>query len=71
MFKSHRIVEEQNINGNIVFVPQQRILMFLWFPFMELTVFPKKIEFETIESAKKFLKRQIEKPKEKVHYVNE
>jgi hypothetical protein len=38
---------------------------------MELTVFPKKIEFETIESAKKFIKRQIDKPKEKVHYVNE
>jgi hypothetical protein len=71
MFKSYRIVEEQNINGNMVFVPQQRALVFFWFPFMELTVFPKKIEFETIESAKKFIKRQIDKPKEKVHYVNE
>lgn len=69
MLKTHRIIEEQNINGNIVFVPQQRKLIFFWMPFMELTVFPKKIEFETIESAKKFLKRQIEKPKEKVYYI--
>jgi len=69
MFKTYRIVEEQNINGNIVFVPQQRILILFWAPFMEFTIFPKKIEFETIESARKFLNRQIEKPKEKVYYV--
>ena len=70
MFKTHRIVEEQNINGNIVFVPQERKLMFFWFPFMEFNVFPKKIEFETIESARKFLNRQIGKPKEKVYYFD-
>jgi hypothetical protein len=69
MFKTHRIVEEQNINGNIVFVPQQKILIFFWTAFFELSVFPKKIEFETIESARKFLKRQVEKPKEKVYYL--
>jgi len=69
MFKSFRIIEEQNISGNIVFVPQQKIFIFFWISFFELSVFPKKIEFETIESAKKFLKRQIEKPKEKVYYM--
>ena len=70
MFKTHRIVEEQNINGNIVFVPQQRIFILFWAPFMEFNMFPRKIEFETIESARKFLNRQIEKPKEKVYYVD-
>ena len=70
MFKTHRIVEQQNITGNVVFVPQERKLMFFWFPFMEFNVFPKKIEFETIESARKFLNRQIGKPKEKVYYFD-
>ena len=68
-FKKYRILEEQNIAGNIVFVPQHREFLFFWVPFMEMTVFPKKIEFETIESARKFLNRQIEKPKEKIYYV--
>jgi hypothetical protein len=71
MIKNYRIVEEQNISGDVVFIPQERKLLFFWMPFMELSVFPKRIEFETYGSAKKFIKRQIDKPKEKVHYVNE
>ena len=67
--KRYRIVEQQNIGGNIVFVPQERKFIFFWFPFMEFSIFPKKIEFETIESARKFLNRQIIKPKEKIYYV--
>lgn len=69
MLKAHRIIEQQNINGNVVFVPQERKFIFFWLPFMEFNMFPKKIEFETIESARKFLNRQIGKPKEKVYYV--
>lgn len=69
MFKIHRIIEQQNINGNVVFVPQERKFIFFWLPFMEFNIFPKKIEFETIESARKFLNRQIGKPKEKIYYV--
>lgn len=69
MLKAHRIVEQQNISGNVVFVPQERKFIFFWLPFMEFNMFPKKIEFETIESARKFLNRQIGKPKEKVYYV--
>ena len=69
MFKHHRIIEQQNITGNVVFVPQERKFLFFWVPFMEFNMFPRKIEFETIESARKFLNRQIGKPKEKVYYV--
>jgi hypothetical protein len=69
MFKHHRILEQQNITGNVVFVPQERKFLFFWVPFMEFNMFPRKIEFETIESARKFLNRQIGKPKEKVYYV--
>lgn len=69
MLKTHRILEQQNISGNIVYIPQYRRFIFFWFPFMEMNVFPRMIEFETIESATKFLNRQIRKPKERVHYV--
>ena len=69
MLKTHRILEQQNITGNVVFVPQERKFLFFWVPFMEFNMFPRKIEFETIESARKFLNRQIGKPKEKVYYV--
>lgn len=68
MFKSYRIIEQQNISGNTVFIPQHRKFIFFWVPFMEMTVFPRMIEFETIESAMKFLNRQIQKPKERVYY---
>jgi hypothetical protein len=68
LFKNYRIVEQQNINGNIVFVPQLRKFFIFWFPYMEMSVFPKRVEFETIESARKFLNRQIQKPEEKVYY---
>ena len=69
MLKTHRILEQQNITGNVVFVPQERKFLFFWVPFMEFNMFPRKIEFETIESARKFLNRQIGKPKEKVYDV--
>lgn len=68
MFNNHRIVEQQNISGNIVFVPQERKFVLFWVPFMEMTMFPRRIEFETIESARKFLNRQVQKPKERIHY---
>lgn len=68
MFNIYRIVEQQNINGNIVFVPQQKKFILFWIPFMETNMFPRKIEFETFENAKRFLDRQIEKPKEKFYY---
>lgn len=67
-FNNYRIVEMQNLNGNIIFVPQERKFFFFWVPFMEMSMFPKRIEFETIQSALKFLNRQIEKPKDKLHY---
>lgn len=67
-FNNYRIVEMQNLNGNIIFVPQERKFLFFWVPFMEMSMFPKRIEFETIQSALKFLNRQIEKPKDKLHY---
>ena len=69
LFKNYRIVEQQNISGNVVFIPQLRKFLFFWVPFMEMTMFPKRIEFETIESARKFLNRQLERPKEKIYYI--
>lgn len=68
MKSNYRIVEQQNMNGEIVFVPQERKLLFFWVPFMEMNMFPRKIEFETFQSAHKFLTRQREKPKDRVYY---
>lgn len=68
MFKNYRIIEQQNINGDIVFVPQERKLIFFWVPFMEMNMFPRKIEFETLGNAEKFIKTQFNKPKERIHY---
>lgn len=67
--QNYRILEQQNISGNIIFIPQQRKFLFFWAPFMEMTMFPRRIEFETIESALKFLNRQVQKPRERVHYI--
>lgn len=68
MIKNYRIIEQQNVNGDVVFVPQYRKLLFFWLPFMEMTMFPKRIEFATFLGARKFLARQEQRPKEKVHY---
>jgi hypothetical protein len=69
MLKNYRIIEEQNIGGNDVFIPQQRKFLLFWFPFMEMNVFPRRIEFESIENAKRFLQRQIDKPKVTIYYL--
>lgn len=68
MLSKYRIVEKQNLNGNIVFVPQERKLLFFWMSFVEMTMFPKRIEFETVESARKFIRRQSQKPQERYYY---
>jgi len=68
MISNYRIVEQQNLNGDVVFVPQYRKFVFFWIPFMELTLFPKRIEFATILGARNFLERQAKRPKEQVYY---
>lgn len=68
VFNNFRIIEKQDIKGNVIFIPQERKYLFFWAPFMEMTMFPKRIEFDNIESAIKFLNRQVQRPKEKIHY---
>lgn len=64
----HRIVEKADINGNIKFYPQVRKLFF-WFPYFKTDVFPVEICFDSYESAKKFLDRQMSQPKAKIYYI--
>lgn len=69
--RKYRILQTQNINGDIVYVPQQRRLLFFWTPFMQMDIFPKKIEFESYTNARKFLKKQILKPKDNIIYMDD
>lgn len=49
-----------------MFFPQYKKLFF-WFNYVEIEIFPKVIKFYSLESAMKFIKKQINKPKEKIH----
>lgn len=64
----YRIVEKADLNGEICFFPQYRKLFF-WFNFMEMEVFPKMVKFYSLESATKFIKKQLNTPEKKIHYV--
>jgi len=64
----YRILERADLSGEICFFPQYR-KWFLWFNFMEMEVFPKMVKFHSLESAKKFIKKQLNSPKKKIHYV--
>lgn len=71
MYKRYRIVQTQNLNGDLVYVPQERRLLFFWVPFMQMDIFPKKIEFESFRNAEKFLKKQLRKPKDNIIYMDD
>lgn len=64
----YRIIEEADISGEVCFFPQYR-KWFLWLNFMEMEVFPKIVKFHSLESAKKFIKKQLNNPQKKIHYV--
>jgi len=64
----YRILEKADLSGEICFFPQYR-KWFLWFNFMEMEVFPKMVKFHSLESAKKFIKKQLNNPEKKIHYV--
>jgi hypothetical protein len=66
----YRIVEKADLNGNIKFYPQKRIVLF-WFPFFKTDVFPVEICFDSFESATIFLKRQASQPTPKIHIMKD
>lgn len=64
----YRILEKADLSGEICFFPQYK-KWFLWFNFMEMEVFPKMVKFHSLESATKFIKKQLNNPEKKIHYV--
>lgn len=66
----YRIVEKADLSGEICFFPQYKKLFF-WLNFMEMEVFPKVIKFYSLESATKFIKKQLKTPEKKIHYVGD
>lgn len=64
----YRIVEKSDLSGEICFFPQYK-KFFIWWNFMEIEVFPKIVKFYSLESATRFIKKQLNKPKEKIYFV--
>lgn len=65
----YRITEKYDIStGDVKFFPEKRKFGF-WFPYMNMVVFPSVIKYDSYESAKKFLEKQINKPEPKYHYL--
>jgi hypothetical protein len=64
----YRIVEKPDLSGEICFFPQYK-KFFIWWNYVEMEIFPKVIKFYSLESATKFIKKQLNKPKEKIYFV--
>ncbi len=65
----YRIIKKMDLNGNLKFYPQQKRLLFFWFPFIKTDVFPVEICFDSLESARKFIEKQKAQPKVKIYYA--
>lgn len=64
----YRVVEQADLSGEICFFPQYK-KFFIWLNFMEMEVFPRIVKFHSLESATKFIKKQLKNPKKKIYYV--
>lgn len=64
----YRIIERTNFSGDAIFVPQYK-KFFFWFDFWSFDFPPSGIKYHSLESATKFIKKQISKPKEKIYYI--
>jgi hypothetical protein len=65
-----RIVERSNFSGDLVFYPQYK-KYFMWWDFWDFDFPPKRIEFYSLESATKFIKKQQNRPKENIYYLED
>lgn len=64
----YRIVEQLDLSGEVCFFPQYK-KFFIWWNFMEMEIFPKMIKFYSLESATKFIKKQLKTPEKKFYYI--
>jgi hypothetical protein len=64
----YRIVEKADLTGEICYFPQYKKFWIYW-NFMEMDVFPRVIKFHSLESARKFIDKQLRSPKYKYHYI--
>ncbi len=65
---NHRVLERVENCGSTCFYPQKK-RWFFWCNYWEFEMFPRPIKFFSLEEAKVFLRKQIKKPKDKIHYV--
>jgi hypothetical protein len=65
-----RVKQTCNIDGECVYFPQYK-RWFIWFNFWDFTEMPPKcIKFYNLQSAKLYVLRQADKPKDKIHKIN-
>lgn len=64
----HRIVEKPDLTGEVCFFPQYK-RFFIWWNYVEMEMFPRLIKFHSLESATKFVKKQLNSPKEKIYFI--
>lgn len=67
----YRIVEKYDLpTGDIKFFPEFR-KFWIWFSFVDMTMFPTVIKYDSYESARKFVEKQIKKPSPRYYYITE
>lgn len=66
---SYRIKKTTDLDGLFVYIPQYK-KFFIYWDFWETSFPPHKIFFRSYELAEKFIKTQIEKPKDEYYTIN-
>lgn len=64
----YRVLEKADLSGEICFFPQYK-KFFLWWGFYDFDFPPKIIKYYSLESAKKFIQKQTNKPKSKIYFI--
>jgi len=66
----YRVIEQADLNGEICFFPQYKKIIF-WLYFYDFDFPPRQVKFYSLESATKFIKKQVNKPKNKIYYIKD
>lgn len=64
----YRVLEKADLNGEVCFFPQYQKL-FIWWDFYDFDFPPKVMKFYSLESATKFIHKQMKKPKSKIYII--
>lgn len=66
----YRVLEKADLNGEVCFFPQYQKFLF-WLDFYDFDFPPKVMKFYSLESATKFIRKQMNKPKNKIYIIED